>query len=510
MGHIVFRDRLERWGRRTLAAGLATLTCLLASPAVADWVSVETPHFRVTGKTSETRLTQMALSLEHFRATLLADIRPTTHHLEPRFELILVPREADLLRLRPALDPAATGFYVPGERDHAAFVADQGPGDETRQFAFHEYAHHIMFRYMAGTYPAWLSEGFAEYYSTLRPVSGGAILGEAAPARLSSLTSEAWQDLIPMLSQANAAAHTHANYYPQAWALTHYFLSTPARQRQLSSLLRLKALGVPVEVALSRATGQSPEVFSQTLRRYVRGTMPTRQIRISRKTDIPVTRRTLGPPESALVMESWLYRLPPTQRDLKAALSAARSRLETLPPSPARDRTAAGLYLLEQKPNAALALILPLILNGEATALDHRMAADAWQAKAVQAEAVDDQGAWLHQARSLYESATRLDPLDYGALVSLSRTGTMLKRLGIKLADEQLSRDALRRAQAIAPQSPLVRTLAGPLPEYDHNLAIDGTEAETVAVKAIRPMLRLLEGDRAPEAETNASLPQTR
>ncbi|MFN3230480.1 MAG: hypothetical protein ACK41P_11580, partial [Asticcacaulis sp.] len=501
---IVFRDRLDRWGRRIFATGLAALTCLLATPIPAnsapanpaptnptttpDWISVETPHFRVTGRTSETRLTQLALSLEQFRTTLLADIRPTLHSPEPRFELILVPRESDLLRLRPSLDPAATGFYVPGERDHAAFVADQGPGPETRQFAFHEYAHHIMFRYMVGTYPAWLTEGFAEYYSTLRPVPGGAILGEAAPERLSSLTTDAWQDLIPMLSQANAAAHTHANYYPQAWALTHYFLSTPTRQRQLSSLLRLTALGLPLRDAMERATGQSPEAFAQTLRRYVRGSIPTRQIRMARTTDIPTTRRSLSHAEGALIMEHWLYRLPPAQRDLKAAINAARARLESLPDSLERNRVQASLYLLEHKPNAALAVILPYIHSGLATALDHRMVADAWQAKAQKAEAVDDQGAWLQQARSHYDSATQLDPLDYGALVSLSRAGTALKRMGVKLADDQLNRDALRRAQAIAPQSPLVRSLAGPLPEYDHNLAIEGpeteSETETLAVKA--------------------------
>ncbi|MFN3229377.1 MAG: hypothetical protein ACK41P_05945, partial [Asticcacaulis sp.] len=280
--------------------------------------------------------------------------------------------------------------------------------------------------------------------------------------------------------------------------------------RQLSSLLRLTALGLPIRDAMERATGQSPEAFAQTLRRYVRGTIPTRQIRTSQRTDVSLTLRPLSQAQGTLVMESWLYRLPPAQRDLKAAISAARTRLESLPDSLERNRIQAGLYLLEHKPNAALAVIQPYIHSGQATALDHRMVADAWQAKAQKAEAVDDQGAWLQQARSHYDSAARLDPLDYGALVSLSRAGTALKRMGVKLADDQLNRDALRRAQAIAPQSPLVRTLAGPLPEYDHNLAIEGPETETLAVKAIRPMLRLLEGDPAPEAARAASLPQPR
>ena len=98
-------------------------------------------------------------------------------------------------------------------------------GAENAPLAIHEYMHLLM-RHLKLNVPVWLNEGFAEVYSTLKPVGGRIQLGTPPVGRAVTLAQDKWLPLTRLLSINTGSPEynekSHAGIlYAQSWLLVH-------------------------------------------------------------------------------------------------------------------------------------------------------------------------------------------------------------------------------------------------------------------------------------------------
>lgn len=290
----VFGRRTWGFRQRLAAVGAALAASLLsASAAQAEWLRAETDHFIVYGDTSEGSLRRYARKVERFDALLRAYYPIETEYEIPKLEIFLADGRRDMNRASPGIGEGVAGYYSPNSgRIYSVVNTASRMGDVV---VFHEYAHHFMFQMRANAYPSWFVEGFAEYYSTADVVDDSIQFGRHNPGRMNSLTmgGNTWasmEDVLKWRVTASGRYPAHL-YYAQAWAMTHYFMSTPERTQMLGRYLAAVVGGADSVVAMQNATGRTPEQLQNDVRRYMAGaitilspqiTLPDPQVAITR------------------------------------------------------------------------------------------------------------------------------------------------------------------------------------------------------------------------------------
>jgi hypothetical protein len=99
-------------------------------------------------------------------------------------------------------------------------------------------------------------------------------VGAHDEARASWLTNVQWLPMDVLLSnrfgEIERGIH-QATYYPVAWLLTHWFMSSPERVVQLESYLGLIRQGIDPSTAMQQATGLTLDQLRNTLRDHLYG-----------------------------------------------------------------------------------------------------------------------------------------------------------------------------------------------------------------------------------------------
>lgn len=263
-----------------LATVMATVmaTALLGAPSAAraDWLRAESERFIVYSDGGERDLRDYVQKLEifdrvmQFRTGLSADMA------SPRkLPIYLVASRRDLARVHPRSGQNVLGTYFPTEEDIFAVAVRRGSdGLSGNDVLMHEYAHHFMLANVPAAYPAWLVEGFAEYYMTadINVREREVLLGGYNENRAYWIMAENWIPLSILLTKRPGEVRpTHqTTYYPIAWLLTHWFFSDPERAAQLQAYLEGVAGGEDSVAAMERATGLTIRQLENALRRYTR------------------------------------------------------------------------------------------------------------------------------------------------------------------------------------------------------------------------------------------------
>ena len=131
--------------------------------------------------------------------------------------------------------------------------------------AAHEYAHAIL--HAAGLqFPPWLSEGLAEFFSTVRINQHECTLGGDLPARSQTLQRRTWipiEDLLamPANSPIRDNRETAAMFYSESWALVDMLVLSPEYGSKFSGLTNDPA-------ALPRIYRKSFNVITRDLRAW--------------------------------------------------------------------------------------------------------------------------------------------------------------------------------------------------------------------------------------------------
>jgi tetratricopeptide (TPR) repeat protein len=245
---------------RHVVIGLA-LMIAGASQASAAWLRASSAHFVLYANMSEKDLREQAVQLERFDAMLrfFHSTRENPDAAFNRVTIYVVPDVDTIRRLTNSRN--AAGFYVPRVEGSVAFTP-RATGDGSaldlnpRIVLQHEYAHHFLLGSYATAYPAWFSEGYAEFASTARKRDGANWLGTAANHRAYSLMVGPGMSTAQLFAPPPRMNGTQMEaIYSRGWLLTHYLLLDPDRQRQLATYIDLFNRGVPSVEAGTRAFG---------------------------------------------------------------------------------------------------------------------------------------------------------------------------------------------------------------------------------------------------------------
>lgn len=258
---------------RSLAAILAALAALLLAPApaMAKWLKAETARFVVYGQGDAEGVREYAEKLEIYDAVLRQ-----AHGLDPmetpprKLDVYLVPTRAGLQRVAPGVRDNTVGFYTATRGDIFVMAIRSGDPDTV---VLHEYAHHFMLQYFPASYPAWLIEGYAEYYSSARVTMDKVSIGMPNDLRAGWVLDSDWLPIDQVLGRSgrDMSPEDSARFYAQSWALAHYFLADPARRKQLTGYLAAVSGGRDPLQAMPEATGMDLPAFEKTVRAYARG-----------------------------------------------------------------------------------------------------------------------------------------------------------------------------------------------------------------------------------------------
>ena len=149
---------------RIFRLALAVLATVAAAPAVAAWHEARSPHFVVYADDKPAAVRALAERLERFDAFI------RLYHAMPEdasaganpVTIYQVSSIGAIQKLMGARNVA--GFYVGRASGAIAFTPKRMDGDYGADLVlFHEYAHHFLLGNYVQAYPAWFSEGYAEF-----------------------------------------------------------------------------------------------------------------------------------------------------------------------------------------------------------------------------------------------------------------------------------------------------------------------------------------------------------
>jgi Flp pilus assembly protein TadD len=310
--------------RPSRALGLivvASVAMATLSSAAPQWTYASSDHFEVYTTGGESRARQALASFERVHAFFTdymglspATTRPT--------RLIVFSSEAEFKPYRATA--TARAFYQAGaDRD---YIVLSSLDPDSQRVVVHEYVHLIV-RHANVSYPVWLNEGLAEFFSTIEPQGSKMAVGKVPVDRLLYLNTGG--RLLPLTRllaiehgdpEYSATAHV-GTFYSESWALVH-MLMTDARYRpNTHTFMEGVGNGDDARTVLPSAFGKPIAAIQSDLEGYIRKqtyaylSAPYTQPKINDKAPV----RTADAFEAGLVTANLLAANPGKADDARAA-----------------------------------------------------------------------------------------------------------------------------------------------------------------------------------------------
>ncbi len=442
----------------TLRNLLLAAACL-AAPANAAWHKASSPHFTIYADEDPAKLKAYAEKLERFDQAVRLARGMKDPALAPgnRLKVFIVPDTTAVAKLHPGRDTRIAGFYRLSAINGAAVVPRDGPkgfASSPDTVFFHEYAHHLMFQQFTTPMPAWLVEGFAEFYGMTDVNADGSVGFGGAPVHRARALRQPTNPLpfAQMLAGARATnSQEMAALYARGWLLTHYLTFSKERAGQLDRYLAGMAAGKDPVAAATEVFGPLGQLEVET-DRYLRADkflylkLPADRVTVGAVAVTP-----LGAAGEAIMPlkirlnaggDEDYAKLAEAVRAVAARFPTDLLVLETLAEAENRAKQHAAA---RQAADRALAIdansVTALVTKGWATMEQARGTADA---------------APFAEARALFNRANRIEPENPVPLI------LYFNSFGLQgIAPTANAIEAIRYASALAPQDMGLRIVAG-------------------------------------------------
>ena len=216
----------------------------MTSTAKAEWHEASSDHFLIIADQNEKDVGEFTERLERYHSALLYALgRPNEKpSASNRVTIYVVRNTSQVQKLAGDKSGFLRGFYQARAGGSVAFTArveSEGSAiTESEQVLFHEYAHHVMHGVSEWATPRWLSEGFAEFFSTARfEKNGGMGIGLPALHRAGELQyakDVPIEALLDNETYQKRKTKTYDEFYGRSWLLYHYLQLSGKRPGQLS------------------------------------------------------------------------------------------------------------------------------------------------------------------------------------------------------------------------------------------------------------------------------------
>ena len=452
-------------GRHTQQVGGTAPSGRLRLSAADGWSVVSTKNFALYTDGDVEKAKPVLELMETFRTFVIARTSARLQPNVPPLRLIAPVK----LSAYPTLEPQhedQVGYYRPTLNGPVAVF----PLRRSRRFnairvALHEYVHHLTFQSGFIPMPLWYSEGIAEYLSAVEVKrSGELVVGGLQPAHLQTLHNSGAANYAQLILDPGSI--NEELLYPQSWLLVH-FLANEHAEGLSRYLYKYQEPATPQH--FEAAFGFPLETLNERVEAYGR----RRRIRAA----------LYPPPKQAL--EFRVERIDAAERDYllahlgvgKMSTDALRAMLERAPPGALpRLALAEQLFWTDNRPNAALAVLAPLLeqspddprlLSLKARALVQSVAVN--EAPEADREARLEEGVRI--ARVMYDHA----PADAGASALFAEIGMQTDRIS-----PQDIREALATAMRTAPHRVDLLIIAAEL-QANHGNQINACQLASLA-----------------------------
>lgn len=336
-----------------------------------------------------------------------------------------------------------SGYFAPRRSGNFAVIdldAARAPHDSeedadagTRRVLFHEYLHYVV-ALAGGGAPPWYNEGLAEYMATTQFRDDGSYTHACPPqGRTRWAEYVRWISLERLFATDDMSSLRGAGVdtYLEAWAVVHYFLSSPERKKQCAAFLEATQRGTDVADAGRAAFGMDLDELDELIHDYARS---TEFACLSIRPSVPlavhdVRLEALSPARAQLKLGEFLFAFAgPTDR----ALSVLAAATELAPDDPRAHAEFARIHLRRAEHGAAsqsleaahrhlraakrLDAEAPRTLLAEAEIAHHEAAQLAKSGREDRAVAA------LNHAREAYRAAIRVDDTLTDAYYGLGST----------------------------------------------------------------------------------------
>lgn len=224
---------------RTWLAALAVL--LAATPARADWIRVESPHFVLFSELNERRTRDYAREFERFREALGRAVPGAAARAAVPTLVFLFADQRSMASYRPLYNgkPVELSGYFATDGAISTIMLAASDREAALRTIFHEYSHLVTANTARGL-PTWVNEGLAEYYSTFQVRADGrsALMGGLVPLHLLLLQRERLLPTDELLAVDQTSplyneGSRRSVFYAQSWALVHLLLNGEPDRREL-------------------------------------------------------------------------------------------------------------------------------------------------------------------------------------------------------------------------------------------------------------------------------------
>ncbi len=231
------------------------------------WTVVRSSHFEVYSQAGAEPARGALRWFEQLRAFFEQRGLPAGERSPVRVIGFRSRSEYDAYRLRPTAD----AYYIGTESRDYIVMPTLGAAEFA--IAAHEYAHLVL--HASGfKIPAWLNEGLAEYFSTVRIGNRGCEIAGAIARHAQTLRHTQWMNLAELLalradSSRELKRDTGALFYAQSWALTDMLATSAEYRSGFRALIAAIGSGQPSAEALTAVYRKPLEAIAADLRGWV-------------------------------------------------------------------------------------------------------------------------------------------------------------------------------------------------------------------------------------------------
>jgi tetratricopeptide (TPR) repeat protein len=242
---------------------------ILAVPAAAadQWIRLNTPHFEMYTTADEAKASDAILYFEHVREFFLkaSPVKPPGN-FPTRIVAFSDPQQFRSF----APSAIANAYFAPGPLRDTIVMQDPLPANYP--VAIHEYVH-LVILHSGLKAPLWLHEGWAEVFSTLKPVKDGVAVGDLNPGHIANLGHGQWFTLSELNEVTNGSpeyneADRTGMFYAESWALTHMLYLAPDYKDKFEAFIDALNKGRSMEDAAQETYSKTPMQVLADLRSY--------------------------------------------------------------------------------------------------------------------------------------------------------------------------------------------------------------------------------------------------